>query len=204
MFGMPQPRRMWARITRDVVNNNKSNRNRRFRLMCLPIESRSAFSTIIPSPCRLCVHGKNKRLVCSTVSGYWLIIFSIVVILMLLLITHSSWENYSDEIIWFSGAAKCTKEWRRHQRWVEQYFSHEEKKKLQLMMITISGGDAWFTNFISSCRRWKNWWIMEKSKPEVDNKAGIKIAKWIVNWLCKVEKNWKHSRCEWKVCGLWC
>lgn len=128
MFGMPQPRRMWARITRDVVNNNKSNRNRRFRLMCLPIESRSAFSTIIPSPCRLCVHGKNKRLVCSTVSGYWLIIFSIVVISMLLLITNSSWENYSDEIIWFSGAAKCTKEWRRHQRWVEQYFSHEEKK----------------------------------------------------------------------------
>lgn len=127
MFGMPQPRRMWARITRDVVNNNKSNRNRRFRLMCLPIESRSAFSTIMPSPCRLCVHGKNKRLVCSTVSGYWLIIFSIVVISMLLLITHSSWENYSDEIIWFSRAAKCTKEWRRHQRWDEPYFSHEKK-----------------------------------------------------------------------------
>lgn len=44
-------------------------------------------------------------------SGYWLIIFSIVVISMLLLITHSSWENYSDEIIWFSSAAKCTNEW---------------------------------------------------------------------------------------------
>jgi hypothetical protein len=53
--------------------------------------------------------------------------------LMLLLITHSSWENYSDEKYDLSGIGSGKKESTKKM---------EKHGKLQLMMITISGCDA--------------------------------------------------------------
>lgn len=91
---------------RHTNNNIKSNRNRRFHLMCLPMKSRSAFSTIcyfflsLPLSRVGVVHGKKywMRVKRERDSTEWLLTDNIQHrYLMLLLITHFSWENYSDE-----------------------------------------------------------------------------------------------------------
>lgn len=99
--------------------------------MCLPMKSRSAFSTIcfFLSHLSLCAW---ESIECE--STEWLLTDNIQHrYLMLLLITHSSWENYSDEKYDLtgigSGKKKSTKKIEKH-------------GKLQLMMITISGCDA--------------------------------------------------------------
>lgn len=55
--------------------------------------------------------------------------------LMLLLITHSSWENYSDEKYDLAAAVG----------WSTKRRKNPLVEKLQLMMITIAGCDASFT-----------------------------------------------------------
>lgn len=92
--------------------------------MCLPMKSRSAFSTICyslsPAQSWLshCVHGKilNARV-------DWVVILTDNIqhrYLMLLLITHSSWENYSDEIMWFKRRSRTESSIEIGVRWREK------------------------------------------------------------------------------------
>ena len=124
----------------DVNNGNKSNRNRRFHLMCLPMKSRSAFSTICCFiPFQLLCAWERFFFVCQS----WLLTDNIqhryrhAFCLLHILHHHTSWENYSDGIKWFS--------WVKPEGATRLIFF---MWKLQLMMITIA-----LCRWSSECRK---------------------------------------------------
>lgn len=161
----------------DANNNSKSNRNRRFQLMCLPMNHvllSARFVVSFPLSHARVVCAWEKMLSAST---EWLLTDNIQRrYLMLLLITHSSWENYSDEI---------------NRRWegrVSSPTSGDGKRwKIALVKTAIDGDYNLWIRCLSRARVIGEW--IRSDKNEFEN----------ISWTRRISQQSAADGCSWSM-----